>query len=50
MTKRNRPKTNKTRQQDTIPETKKTRQQYTRHKTTRHNKQEADANNEKLRA
>ena len=41
MTKRNRPKTNKTRQQDTIPETKKTR-----HKTTRHNKQDADANND----
>ena len=44
MTKRNRPKTNKTRQQDTIPETKR------QDKTTRHNKQDADANNEKLRA
>ena len=33
MTKRNRPKTNKTRQQDTIPETKKTRQQDTINKT-----------------
>ena len=34
MTKRNRPKTNKTRQQDTIPETKKTRQQDTRQQDT----------------
>ena len=41
MTKRrNRPKSNMTRQQDTIPETKR------QDKTTRHNRQDADVNND----